>query len=89
MCAVFSTHPSSPTFESTKRRTRYLLTLHPVPPAGVQVGSALAASFGGLAHDWFGNYQWAFLSAGLAGLAAAGFSLQVREGRRVPQPALA
>ncbi len=55
-----------------------------------QVGSALAASFGGLAHDWFGNYQWAFLSAGLAGLAAAGFSLQVREGqRRVPQPALA
>ena len=46
-----------------------------------QVGSALAATWGGLAHDWFGDYQVAFTVAGLTGLLAAGFSLQVREGR--------
>ena len=34
----------------------------------------------------FGDYQIAFLSAGLAGLAAAGFSLQVHEHRREPAP---
>jgi sugar phosphate permease len=46
-----------------------------------QVGSALAATLGGLAHNWFGDYQVAFIVAGLTGLLAAGFSLQVREGR--------
>jgi hypothetical protein len=44
-------------------------------------GSALAAFSGGLLHNAFGDYQVTFLSAGLAGLAAAGFSLQLREGR--------
>jgi MFS family permease len=54
-----------------------------------QVGSALAATWGGLAHNWFGDYTIAFLVAGVTGLLAAGFSLQVREGRSrvVPQPA--
>jgi MFS family permease len=56
-----------------------------------QVGSALAATFGSLAHGWLGNYQLAFLAAGLTALAAAGFSLQIHEGRRasVPQPTAA
>ncbi len=47
-----------------------------------QVGSALAAYSGGITHVWFGDYQFSFLSAGLAGLVAAGFSLQLHEGRR-------
>jgi len=51
-----------------------------------QLGAAAAAYFGGLAHVVFGDYQLAFLSAGLAGLAAAGFSLQVHEHRREPTP---
>src|SRR3954452_23427777 len=46
-----------------------------------QVGSALAATWGGLAHNWFGDYQVAFISAGVIGLVAAGFSIGVREGR--------
>jgi MFS family permease len=46
-----------------------------------QVGSALAATFGGVMHNWFGDYTLAFLLAGLTGLVAAGFSLQIREGR--------
>jgi MFS family permease len=56
-----------------------------------QVGSALAATWGGLAHNWFGDYQIAFIVAGLTGLLAAGFSLRVREGHpRAPaQPAAA
>jgi MFS family permease len=55
-----------------------------------QAGAAIAATFGGLVHNWSGEYQMAFLAAGLLGLAAAGFSLQIREGRRMgraPQPA--
>src|SRR5262249_27069461 len=49
-----------------------------------QVGAAMASSIGGLAYVWFGDYQWAFLSAGLAGLMAAGFSLQLHDERPVP-----
>jgi len=49
-----------------------------------QVGSALAAKMGGLTHVWFGDYQMAFLSAGLAGLVAAGLSWQIREHRDKP-----
>ncbi len=51
-----------------------------------QVGAALAAYFGGLAHVWFGDYQAAFLSAGLAGLVAAGLSLQLHERKSAPTP---
>jgi predicted MFS family arabinose efflux permease len=51
-----------------------------------QIGAACAAYLGGLVHVLFGDYQLAFLSAGLAGLAAAGFSLQVREHQREPTP---
>jgi sugar phosphate permease len=46
-----------------------------------QIGSALAATFGGVMHNWFGDYALAFLLAGVTGLVAAGFSLNVREGR--------
>jgi MFS family permease len=47
-----------------------------------QVGGALAAYLGGITHVWFGDYQVAFISAGLLGLTAAGLSLQVREGQQ-------
>lgn len=54
-----------------------------------QAGAAAAAYLGGLSYVVFGDYQVAFLSAGLAGLAAAGFSLQLREQppKPAPQPA--
>ena len=45
------------------------------------VGSALAASYGGVMHGWFGDYMLAFIGPGVTGLVAAGFSLQVREGQ--------
>jgi MFS family permease len=51
-----------------------------------QVGAAAAAYLGGLAHVVFGDYQLAILSAGFAGLVAAGLSLQVREQRAEPAP---
>jgi MFS family permease len=44
-----------------------------------QVGGATAAFLGGLIHVWFGSYQVAFISAGLAGLMAAGFALQLND----------
>src|SRR4051812_24342313 len=53
---------------------------------GHQLGSALAAMTGGLIHDWAGDYQMAFLSAGLAGLVAAGLSWQIREPRARSAP---
>jgi predicted MFS family arabinose efflux permease len=51
-----------------------------------QVGAATAATFGGVAHNVFGDYSIAFMTAGLAGLAAAGFSLQLRDTRKAPAP---
>jgi MFS family permease len=53
---------------------------------GHQMGGALAATTGGLVHNWFGDYQIAFLSAGMAGLVAAGLSWQIREHRHKPTP---
>jgi MFS family permease len=53
---------------------------------GHQVGGALAAITGGVVHNWFGDYQMAFLSAGMAGLVAAGLSWQIREHRNKPTP---
>jgi MFS family permease len=53
---------------------------------GHQMGGALAAMTGGLVHNWFGDYQMAFLSAGMAGLVAAGLSWQIREHRNEPAP---
>jgi MFS family permease len=53
---------------------------------GHQVGGALAALTGGMVHNWFGDYQVAFLSAGMAGLVAAGLSWQIREHRNKPAP---
>jgi MFS family permease len=54
-----------------------------------QIGAATAATFGGVVHNLYGDYTVAFMSAGLAGLAAAGFSLQLRDVRHTaaPQPA--
>jgi len=54
-----------------------------------QIGAATAATFGGVVHNLYGDYTVAFMSAGLAGLAAAGFSLQLRDARHpsAPQPA--
>jgi MFS family permease len=51
---------------------------------GHQMGGALAAMTGGLVHNWSGDYQMAFLSAGMAGLVAAGLSWQIREHRARP-----
>jgi MFS family permease len=53
---------------------------------GHQVGGALAALTGGMVHNWYGDYQMAFLSAGMAGLVAAGLSWQIREHREKPAP---
>src|SRR5712691_3229955 len=53
---------------------------------GHQMGGALAATTGGLVHNSFGDYQMAFLSAGMAGLVAAGLSWQIREDRARPAP---
>ena len=52
-----------------------------------QIGAMTAATLGGLAYVWFGDYQVAFISAGFAGLMAAGFSLQVRDERPAPATA--
>jgi MFS family permease len=51
-----------------------------------QIGAATAATFGGVVHNLYGDYTVAFMSAGLAGLAAAGFSLQLRDVRHTPTP---
>jgi predicted MFS family arabinose efflux permease len=51
-----------------------------------QFGAATAATFGGVLHNLYGDYTIAFVSAGLAGLAAAGFALQLREVRNEGTP---
>jgi MFS family permease len=54
-----------------------------------QIGAGIAATLAGMVHNWYGNYTISFLAAGMAGIAAAGVSLQIREQRKVstPQPA--
>ncbi|MBX5493226.1 MAG: MFS transporter [Chloroflexi bacterium] len=49
---------------------------------GHQLGSALAAYLGGWVHDRVGSYEPVFVAAGCAGVVAAAFALQLREGRR-------
>ena len=59
--------------------------------AGHQVGAAAAAYFGGIMHELQGDYEMAFLIAGLTGLAAACISLLIDtskpESDPEPQPA--
>ena len=58
------------------------ITLHRAGTAPLAATIRKAAYLGGITHVWFGDYQVAFLSAGLLGLTAAGLSLQIREGQR-------
>ena len=53
-----------------------------------QLGAGIAATLAGVIHNWYGDYTVAFLAAGMAGIAAAGVSLQIRDQRKVatPQP---
>jgi MFS family permease len=51
-----------------------------------QVGAALGAALGGWVFDWTGSYAWAFLSAALLALAAAGLALLIREEPMRPRP---
>jgi len=44
-----------------------------------QVGSALAALVGGWIHDATGSYFWAFISAAVLAMIAAGLTLAIRE----------
>jgi MFS family permease len=44
-----------------------------------QVGSALAAGIGGWIHDATGSYTWAFISAAVLAVIAAGLTLAIRE----------
>jgi predicted MFS family arabinose efflux permease len=60
--------------------------------AGHQLGAACAAYFGGFMRELQGNYELAFMVAGLTGLAAAALSLLIDpasagEGTPEPQPA--
>ena len=49
------------------------------------VGAATAAYLGGIVHEAFGDYTYAFFSAGALAFIAAGFSMSVRRGQaRVP-----
>ncbi len=53
-----------------------------------QVGAALAAYFGGLARVVLGDYQAAFLVAGVLAVLAAAMALRVNRGTRIArQPA--
>jgi MFS family permease len=56
-----------------------------------QIGAALASYIGGLAYDVTGSYDWAFISAGILGVLAAGLVLAIREHpvRPAPSPATA
>ena len=52
-----------------------------------QIGAALASYIGGLAYDLTGSYDWAFISAGILGVLAAGLVLAIREpSRPAPRP---
>jgi MFS family permease len=44
-----------------------------------QVGSAVAAALGGWIYDTTGSYFWAFISAGILGIIAAGLALAIKE----------
>jgi MFS family permease len=48
-----------------------------------QLGAGIAATLAGAVHNWYGDYTVAFLAAGMAGIAAAGVSLQIRDQRKV------
>ncbi|HSC70537.1 MAG TPA: MFS transporter, partial [Candidatus Methylomirabilis sp.] len=55
-----------------------------------QIGAALASYIGGLAYDLTGTYDWAFISAGILGILAAGLVLAIREpSRPAPRPVIA
>jgi predicted MFS family arabinose efflux permease len=52
-----------------------------------QIGAALASYVGGLVYDLTGTYDWAFISAGILGILAAGMVLAIRDPtQRVPTP---
>ncbi|RVD48825.1 MFS transporter, partial [Mesorhizobium sp. M8A.F.Ca.ET.023.02.2.1] len=59
--------------------------------AGHQVGAATAAAFGGTMRELQGNYELAFLIAGMTAIAAACISLLINTSRPAfdpePQPA--
>ncbi len=57
-----------------------------------QIGAGLASYVGGLVYDRTGAYDWAFISAGILGVLAAGMVLAIREPSRTtpaPSPAAA
>lgn len=54
---------------------------------GHQVGAALASYVGGAVYDQTGAYNWAFISAGILGILAAGMVLAIREPER-PRPVI-
>jgi predicted MFS family arabinose efflux permease len=49
-----------------------------------QLGASLMAAGGGLAHDWMGGYQAAFLAGGVMALIAAGLAWQIHPRRHEP-----
>jgi predicted MFS family arabinose efflux permease len=52
-----------------------------------QIGAGLASYVGGLVYDWTGTYDWAFISAGILGILAAGLVLAIRDpSQRTPVP---
>jgi predicted MFS family arabinose efflux permease len=54
-----------------------------------QIGAALASYIGGAVYDATGTYDWAFISAGILGILAAGMVLAIRERPHKPSPAAA
>ena len=51
-----------------------------------QLGAAAAAFGAGAARTWFGDYQGAFITAGLLSLVAAGLVIRIVDERRRPAP---
>ncbi len=51
-----------------------------------QIGAALASYVGGRVYDLTGTYDWAFISAGILGILAAGMVLAIRQQPRRPSP---